>query len=324
MKKMSGVFLSLCVMIAALSCERWHPRPVRIGICPWPGYEILRLAHERGFFADAGLNVQFLIRGGTTEIKKDFIEGKVDLAALTLYEAVDLILAGEDVLIPLILDYSKGADGVVVKKSLLGINGLKGRKVGLRFGSINYYILSKALEKHGMSEGDIQAVDIDLDEVVEAFADGRVDALAAWEPYLSKAAQAGDGIIPFTSRDLSVPVVDVLVVRREFALRRPADVKKLIQAWFKTIVYFKNNYPEAVQVLSDSEGVAPDIIKAGFEGVQIGDLTVNREAFGDGRTFGSIFTAVDEMTNFMRSKKIITDGADPKKSICPQYFFESQ
>jgi len=323
MKKAACVFAAACVL-SALSCERWQPPPVRIGICPWPGYEIVRLAHEKGFFRQEGLAVQILKRGGTLETRDDFIEGKIDAAALPLFEAVGLMDAGAEAVIPLVLDYSRGSDGVVIRKSLAGFNGIKGQKVGVTAGTVNSYLLHKALEKHGMSESDVEIIDIVPDEMVEAFADGTVHALSTWEPYLSKAAREGDGVIPFTSRDLSSPIVDVLVVRRDFARRRPADVKRMIRAWFRTIAYFKNNYPEAVQVLADIDGTPADVIKAGFEGVQIGDLTVNRESFGDGVTFGSLFASLDEVVNYMRAKKMITGDADFKKSVQPQFFFESQ
>lgn len=323
MKRTVYAFMAVCIVLV-FGCDRRSARPIRIGICPWPGYDIIRLAYEKGFFRQEGVAVQLLKRGGTIETKNDFIERKIDIAALPLLEAIALIEQGEDIVIPLILDYSKGADGIVIKKSLPGFNGIKGQKMGVTLGTINYYILNKALEKHGLSEADVDIVETDPDEMVEAFAEGRVSALAIWEPYLSKAAREGEGVIPFTSRDLSVPVIDVLVVRRAFAARRPGDLRKIVKAWLKTIAYFKNNYPEAVQVLSDIEGISPDVVKAGFDGVQIGDLTVNREAFGDGRSFGSIFAALDEMVNFMRAKKMIKGNTDFRKCVQSQFFFESQ
>lgn len=323
MKRIIYACLAVCVVLM-LACDRWRARPIRIGICPWPGYDMILLAYEKGFFRQEGVAVQLLKRGGTIETKNDFVEGRIDIAALPLLEAMALIEQGEDIVIPLVLDYSKGADGVVIKKSLAGFNGIKRQKIGVSLGTINYYILNKALEKNGLSEADVDIIDIDPDEMVEAFAEGRVSALAIWEPYLSKASREGAGMISFTSRDLSVPVVDVLAVRRTFAAGRSADLRKIVRAWVKTIAYFKNNYPEAVQVLSDLEGVSPDVVKAGFEGVQIGDLTVNREAFGDGRSFGSIFTALDEMGAFMRAKKMTKGNTDFRKCIQPQFFFESQ
>ena len=49
-----SLILLLVSMALSTSCGNTPQAPLRIGMNPWPGYEALALAQEKGFFAAAG------------------------------------------------------------------------------------------------------------------------------------------------------------------------------------------------------------------------------------------------------------------------------
>ncbi|HRZ86539.1 MAG TPA: ABC transporter substrate-binding protein [bacterium] len=324
---MARITISLAVALSLLlgGCGKMQgSRPVRVGFSPRPAGQLVRLAYEKGVFDEEGLNVHCVKRGSALDLGDDLVSGKIDIAVMTLYEAVAAWDRGVDVIIPLVIDYSRGADGIVARKQYVPLQLIKGKKVGVQLGSVSYFILVKGLEKSGLREADVTMIDVPPDETVEAFAEGIVDAVASWDPHLTRAAQQGDGVNVYTSTDASSLIADVLVVRKEFADRRPRDVENVLKAWFRTVHYFKNNYAEAVDIVSDADGLAADVVKEGFEGVEIGDVMVNREAFGDGINFGSIFAALDDVSAFMRERKLLKRDGDAKKCVLPSFFFKTQ
>ncbi len=90
---------------------------------------------------------------------------------------------------------SKGAvDGsaILVKKDspIQSLADLKGKNVAFKRGSSAHNFTVKALEKGGLTLGDINAFDLAPPDAAAAFAGGQIDAWAIWDPYY--AVQAAD------------------------------------------------------------------------------------------------------------------------------------
>ncbi|ATC96997.1 ABC transporter substrate-binding protein [Pseudoalteromonas tunicata] len=79
--------LILLIIILA-SCEQPNLTKITIGTNLWPGYEPLYVANEKGAFKD--LNVSFIEYRSTSQVLNGIRQGTLDLAAVTLDEAVRL------------------------------------------------------------------------------------------------------------------------------------------------------------------------------------------------------------------------------------------
>jgi sulfonate transport system substrate-binding protein len=69
---------------------------------------------------------------------------------------------------------------------------LKGKRIALNKGSNVHYLLARALEKAGLSFGDIDPVYLPPADARAAFDSGRVDAWVIWDPYYSQVADTGE------------------------------------------------------------------------------------------------------------------------------------
>lgn len=72
---------------------------------------------------------------------------------------------------------------------------LKGKKVAVAKGSNAHYLLVKAVEKGGLSYGDITPVFLTPSDARAAFQTGAVDAWAVWDPYYASAQVAGARVL---------------------------------------------------------------------------------------------------------------------------------
>ncbi|MCP5118860.1 MAG: ABC transporter substrate-binding protein, partial [bacterium] len=68
-------------------------------------------------------------------------------------------------------------------------SGLRGKKIGVSFGTGQEFYLDRFLEQNGLSRGDIQAINILPHAIVGPLARGDLDAAVAWEPFLYHAKQ---------------------------------------------------------------------------------------------------------------------------------------
>jgi sulfonate transport system substrate-binding protein len=68
---------------------------------------------------------------------------------------------------------------------------LKGKKVAFQKSSIGHYLMIKALEEQGLEISDVESVNLAPPDANVALAQARVDAWFIWEPFVTRAVQAG-------------------------------------------------------------------------------------------------------------------------------------
>lgn len=94
------------------------------------------------------------------------------------------------------MDYNP-LEGIAVKagSSAKTIKDLAGKKVALVRGSDAHYGMLKALTANGMTEHDVTILSMAPPQQVAALQSGDVDALFAWEPFLTPLTQQGARVI---------------------------------------------------------------------------------------------------------------------------------
>ena len=106
-----------------------HADPIKIGYSDWPGYTVLEVAKQKGWFKDAGLDVDLVWFEYSPSIDA-FAAGKID--GVTIVAGDDLVTgsSGTKSKIVCLIDYSEGSDMIVGGKGINSIKDLKGKKVG--------------------------------------------------------------------------------------------------------------------------------------------------------------------------------------------------
>ena len=84
----------------------------------------------------------------------------------------------------LVMDDSQGADGIVASKDIQSIADLKGKSVAVLRAASSQFYLNVLLKEAGLSEADIEVVDLTPEDAGEAFLLQEVDAAVTWEPWL--------------------------------------------------------------------------------------------------------------------------------------------
>src|SRR3546814_4956336 len=75
----------------------------------------------------------------------------------------------------LALDESSGGDGILVRDDVKSVADLKGKKVAFNEGSVSQFWLNVILKENGMSQDDIEMVNMTSDDAAAAFMANRVD-----------------------------------------------------------------------------------------------------------------------------------------------------
>lgn len=142
-----------------------------------PDHGPLVIAHDKGFFASAGLEVELVQPADPNDPPKLVAAGQGDIAItyqpqlyLQVQEGLPLVRIGTLVATPLNTLVAL-KDGPVAT-----IADLKGRKIGYSVGGFEDALLKAMLEPHGLKLADVELVNVNF-SLSPALISGRVDAV---------------------------------------------------------------------------------------------------------------------------------------------------
>lgn len=187
---------------------------VTVSTVPWPTNMLFYLADEKGIYEKNGLKVTVQEFASTTESSNSFVGGKADFCTYASSETIAAFVSGADFSIVLETDKSNGCEGIVAKPEIKTPKDLKGKTIATQLYSVDHMLLLTLLDENGMSEKDINIVDMSIQESGNAFVAGQCDAASIWDPYFSKAKAAG-GTELYSTRDNPDIITDVLAASGE-------------------------------------------------------------------------------------------------------------
>jgi NitT/TauT family transport system substrate-binding protein len=164
------------------------PRKIRAGVTPYPTMSSFYLAHELGYFTDAGLDVEIEPFNASFQIVPLLAAGKIDVTFAAQSPAlINAIARGARLRIVAareIFSPTCGDSGHIYGRrdrfphGLGDLTSLKGKRVAFgRRAAINEFVLDMILRYAGLRSADIQAVEIARTESIAALLAGKVDAV---------------------------------------------------------------------------------------------------------------------------------------------------
>lgn len=246
--------------------------PVNLGTNKWLGYEPGYVASRHGLYGDT--KVQLSQFPSASETLQAFRDGRIDVAGVTLDEAFLLARRGAAIKIILVADISNGADAIMAQPDIRSMGNLRGKKVGVENTALGDYVLARALQIHGLGDSEITQVPLTADQTVTAFSSKEVNAVVTFEPFKSSIAKLG-GIKIFDSSEIPDEVVDVLIVRSEFARQNPAAVKAIVGGWLKANELVRKRDPDVMREMADRLGTTEDDLKRTLQDIKIPSLVEN-------------------------------------------------
>jgi NitT/TauT family transport system substrate-binding protein len=265
--------------------------PLRIGYSDWPGWVAWEVAIEKDWFKEAGVDVKFEWFDYVASMDA-FAAGQLDAVAMTNGDALVTGATGARSVMIIINDYSNGNDMIVARPGIDSVADLKGRKIGVEIGFVSHLLLLNALEKHGLSEVDVELVNVPTNETPQVLASGNVDAIVAWQPNSGQALGmvAGSKAV-YTSADEPGLIYDVLAVSPVSLSARRDDWVKVAKVWYRVVDYINDpaTRDDAVRIMASRVGLAPAAYAAFIEGTKILTPDDAKGFFEKGDGFGSLY-----------------------------------
>jgi NitT/TauT family transport system substrate-binding protein len=241
-----------------LSSAAWAGEEVRISTVTWIGYAGLYVADEMNLFEPHGVSVKVNMISDNAMLVTDLKEGRADAATLTYDQVLNAVAGGADIKVVLPMDYSAGGDAVVAPKSIAGVAELKGKKVGFNYLGPPEIMMAYALQQNGLSEKDIEAVNLTADSIPGALESARIEAGATYEPNISGLLKLGGGNkyhVIFSSKEAPGLITDVLVFNARFIQDHPKAVEGVVKGYVDALKHMQENADDSAGILSMVMGI---------------------------------------------------------------------
>ena len=217
------------------------------------------------------------------DTQRAFEHDKIDGGTFSLFQ----VLQNRDQLkrkmqVPLVIDFSDGADLVMARPEIADVRALRGRRVGVTLSPLDIFFLTRALEVNGMTLQDVSLVYVRTADMAEALRTGKVDAVTAYPPNSTEIENAGIARTIFSSSRIPGEIVDVLALDEEIIRDRPDDVAGVIRAFYRAVRYAQEHPEEAWQIMSERERVTPEEFRGALQsGITLVPLADQQRFLGD-------------------------------------------
>jgi len=280
-------------------------------------------------YTQKGLKVSF-------KIIDDWTEGAAALAT----NSVDVMLTTTDVWAKdyaqfkargfsarafLLVDWSRGADGVMARGGINSLKDLAGKKVAFAPYTPSHFLLWNGLKQSGLSaeqRNEIFSNAIHTKDGIEPatlFAQQKVDAGVAWDPDMSDAVAKRPGSKKiYDTRTADRLIADILVVSDRYAARNPQTLTKFAEGWLEGVAFIGQQPARAYTLIGSVKdfNIPADLAKTMLQGVKLADGAENKAFFGSPGTssdYAGIFKMAQQM--YQELGVLRSAASDPESSV---------
>src|ERR1017187_10236338 len=283
-------------------------------------------------YAEKGLKVSF-------KIIDDWTEGSAALAT----NNVDLMLTTADVWAKdfgqfqdkgvnaraiYMVDWSRGADGVIGRQGVNSIEDLAGKTVAFAPYTPSHFLLWNGLKESGLSteqRNEIFNKAVHTKDGIEPatlFAQQKVDAAVAWDPDMSDAVTKRPGSKKiYDTKIANKLIADILVSSDRFAANSPQTLVKFLEGWLEGVEFIKKQPSRAYTLIGTIKdfNIPEDVAKTMLDGVKLADYADNQSFFGKESAdsdYANIFKMAQDM---YRELRLIKRTSDAESSMDRRY-----
>jgi NitT/TauT family transport system substrate-binding protein len=284
------------------------------------------------FFKNHGFKVRLTI--SEDENWSELNEGRI-AASVTTADVLAVYGKQLHAVVPAQIGFSRGADGLVVRKDIKRINALKGKVIATaQFTEVDFFIRYLAQEaglavhplgsldetphpdrvnliytEDGFSAGDLFLADIKSGK-------NRLAGCVTWEPKVSEVVQgSGDQAHVLTTNRNLLIVADVLVVHKGFAAEQPKIVAGLVQGLLEGNRMVRDRPESYLDVVARAFKWSKEDARQELSQVHLSNLPENLAFFSGAIDEAGSFGGIYQSAVLAYGSDLVRDPPDPGKFV---------
>jgi len=310
-----GRILAALAILTVLTSAPAARAEIKVGYSDWPGWVAWAIAEQKGFFKKHGADVKLVWFPNYTDSIAALSAGQLDANCQTWSDTMAPIAMGIPLKAILVNDNSAGNDALMVSPRIKSFKDLKGKKIALEEFSVSHFVLVTALARNGMTQKDVEVVNLAAGDAAAAFMSGRVDAAVVWNPWVNQIQRSGKGKALFTSKDMPGLIPDLLVAQEKSIAANRKHFLGMIKAWYDVEKFIRDDPKGAAQIMAKVVGLKADEYQVFLPGTRFFGQKENLQAFGPASDPLSLLGVAPTIVGFLTENKLIEGKPDPSKGI---------
>ena len=256
--------------LACLAMPLWSTAQTKIavGTAKDPNLAAqIAVASARGMFKEAGADVEVKYFPSGGDLMTAVVGGSVVIGSSGATPTTTLRSRPYPIkIVSQIADIS-GAQQIIVKQTLKGIDELYGKKIAIMRGTASEALFNSFVQAYGFDASKVELINMAPAEMLASFARGSVDAISVWEPNTTRARKASGGKVLVTGTRSNIPGKEgarriygdhaVLFTTETFLKEQPQAVRTVLRALVKADQFIRSNKQETTAILSKEFGLEP-------------------------------------------------------------------
>jgi len=266
---------------------------LKLGLTTWIGYSPFYVADALDLYKKYDLKVKLQTFTDPAMLPSALAGGAIDGALMTYDQVIGAAGQGQAFKVVMPVDYSYGGDAVLAAKPISKISELKGKKVAYAPLSPSDFLIAYALKINGMSDKDIQPVNMTPEAVPAAMASGAVPAGVTYEPNVSQIVATGKGKyqVIYSSREAPGIITDVLAFDAKRIGKDDKQIMALMRGYLDALAYMKAKPAEAAKLIGKAVGVSDKEALEQLTGVYNIPLKEMPKTYAKGKDTTSFFVS---------------------------------
>lgn len=251
-------------------------QPARIGTADSP--LVIATARFHGFLPayrlpemlkPQGISVKIIEFPSATERLEAVAAGYAHMSYAGLTASLLLRARGKDVVI--VAATNEKGRALVGRPEMQSIADLKGKKIGVVFGSIEHMSTIAVLKRAGIdAQKDAQLVNIPAPDQPIAFQSKSIDAFMAFEPWAIYGVRNFGGKVLAYPYDTALGAIDSGVETSEkFVAERPDLVRAVVKAHIQAVDFYRSNPDEVIKTGVANYKVPEEIMRESMKNVDL-------------------------------------------------------
>ena len=196
------------------------------GSCP------IFVAQEKGYFPNEGILA--VIQPHTTgkAALEAVLQGQAHLGTSADLPIMFAALNGRPVSVVATIFSTEKDHGIVARRDrgIVAPASLKGKRIGVTLGTSGHFLLDAFLNRQKLSPSEVKTLNLKPEDLSAALLQGKVDAVATWEPFLSTSlAQLGGNGTIFPGEGVYNVLFNVSGTL-DYVSKHPDTMKKFLRA----------------------------------------------------------------------------------------------
>lgn len=196
---------------------------------------------------------------------------------------------------------------VVPKDSpIKSVAELKGKKIAATRGTDPFFFLLRSLKENGLSQNDVEIVNLQHADGRLALERGQVDAWAGLDPHMAASEIKNGSTLLY--RNIDFNTFGVLNVRQDFLKQYPQYVSRVLAQYERARQWILANPDEAAQILADAAKLDIDVAKK-----QLTERTILDK--DTGIPGDKLKAALEAVVPILKDEKLVKADADPAGAL---------